>query len=177
MRARLRPSFVLPLLVLLAAAAAVPLPAAAQHCWPSSLALLVHDEEGRILHPDSVGEYAYSAERADSADTGFRVRRLDAHWKDVVPGGTPALYWWGQGDCRVDVDEVTLTRGGRVMRLRMNVRLNTGARPGPTEYVVDAPPFAEGTWELAHPLPPGNLDRPVRLRADRWRRVAEVGGE
>ena len=75
------------------------------------------------------------------------------------------------------VDEVTLARGGRVMRLRLNLRLDTEADPAPTEYVLDAPPFAEGTWELVQPLPPGRLNGPARVPApSRWRRVAENGG-
>jgi hypothetical protein len=163
-------------LFLLAACVALVRPAAAQHCWPSSLALLVHDEGGRILHPDSLDGYTHTPLEPDSVDTQFSIRRLDAYWKEVVPHGTPALYWWGEGDCRVDVDDVVLTRGGRVMRLRLNVRLDTNARPGPTVYVLDAPPFAEGTWELVHPLPPGALNRPAWVPADRWRRVASGGG-
>jgi hypothetical protein len=167
---------ILSLLFLLAAGAALARPAAAQHCWPSNLALLVHDAGGGIVHPDSLDSYSHTPLEPDSVDTQFTVRRLGAYWKGVVPDGTPSLYWWGEGDCRVDVDEVVLTHDGRVMRLRLNVRLDTDARPGPTEYVLDAPPFAEGTWELVQPLPPGRVNRPVRVPASHWRRMAQNGG-
>jgi hypothetical protein len=179
MRARSRfesPRLIVPLLLVLVACA-VAAPLEAQHCWPSNLALVVHDSGGAIIHPQEFDTVTYSPVKPDSADTQFAVRRLGAHWKGVVPEGTHALYWWGEGDCRVYVDEVRLTHGGRVMRLRLNVRLDTDARPGPTEYVLMAPPFAEGTWELVQPLPPGRLNRPVRVpAASGWRRVAESGG-
>lgn len=166
----------LPLLLALAACAALARPASAQHCWPSGLALLVRDAKGLIIHPSDFDTVTYTPVDPDSADTGFAVRRLDAHWKGIVPEGTHALYWWGQGDCRVYVDEVVVRRGGEVMRLRLNVRLDTDADPGPTEYVLEAPPFAPGTWTLAQPLPPGRLNRPLRVPAPQWRVVENGGG-
>ena len=170
-----RPTFV-SLLIPLAASAALPRAAAAQHCWPSHLALLVRSETGAVIPPGSLDSLSYTPVEPDSADMGFDMRVLDAYWRSAVQPGPPALNWWGRGDCRVHLDEVTLVRGGRVMRLRMAVRLDTQARPGPTVYVVEAPPFAEGTWELAHPLPPGRIGGPVRVPAESWRRVADGGG-
>ena len=167
-----------PLLLLIAVAcSALARPAAAQHCWPSSVALLVRDEAGALIHPRDLAGWTFTPPPGRHGDTGFRVRPLDqARWAGVVPAGTHALYWWGQGDCLVFLDEVVLVRGGARMTLRMNVRIETEARPGPSEYVVDTPPFARGTWELG-PLPAGQLDGPVKVGAEHWRRVADDGGE
>jgi hypothetical protein len=90
-----------------------------------------------------------------------------------VPRGTYALNWFGQGRCRVYLDEVVLRRGDAVMRLRLNLRLDTEADPGPTEYVIDTPPFQPGTWELMPPLPPGRLGGAAGVTADRWRRLPD----
>lgn len=175
MHSRSRPIHIRTILFfVLLACAALAQPAAAQHCWPSSVALLVRDEQGALIHPRELDGYTWTPERPDSADMGFRVRRLTAdRWGPMAPEGTHALYWWGRGDCRVYVDEVVLTRGGRVMRLRLNLRLDTDASPGPTEYVIDTPPFTPGTWELMPPLPPGRLHGAPPVTADRWRRLPE----
>ena len=175
MRCRSR-STLLPLFIALTACAALAGPAQAQHCWPASLALLVRNESGAIIHPDDLDSLAYTPMDPDPADMAFSIQRLDAYWKDAASPGTPALRWAGQGDCRIHLDEVTLVRGGRVMRLRMDLRLDTEARPGPTVYAIEAPPFAPGTWELQHPLPPGKIGGAARVGAERWRRV-EDGGE
>jgi hypothetical protein len=162
------------IVLILLACAALARPAAAQHCWPSSLALLVRDEAGTVMHPADLGGYTYTPERPDSSDQKFTVARLSGdRWAAAAPAGAHALQWHGRGDCRVQLDEVVLRRGDRVMRLRLNVRLDTTADPGPTDYVVDTPPFQEGTWELALPLPPGRTGGAAAVTADRWRRLPD----
>lgn len=174
MHPRSRPIHILTILLACIVAAALATPAEAQHCWPSNVALLVRDEQGALIHPRELNGYTYTPERPDSADTGFRIRRLtDDRWGPLAPEGTHAFYWWGQGDCRVHLDEVVLTRGDRVMRLRLNLRLDTDAHPGPTEYVIDTPPFQAGTWELMLPLPPGRPGGAAGVTADRWRRLPD----
>ena len=74
-----RPLSILPLLLTLMACG-VAIPAAAQHCWPSSLALVVHDSTGHIIHPQDFDTVAYTPVKPDSADTQFAVRRLGAYW-------------------------------------------------------------------------------------------------
>jgi hypothetical protein len=176
MRRRPHPIPIPILLLVLLASLTLARPAAAQHCWPSSVALLVRDEAGALIHPRELNGYTYTPERPDSSDQGFRVRRLTGdRWGPLAPEGTHALYWWGRGDCRVQLDEVVLRRGDGVMRLRLNLRLNTGADPGPTEYVIDSPPFQAGTWELALPLPPGRTGAAAVVTADRWRRLPDGG--
>ncbi len=44
-----------------------------------------------------------------------------------------------------------------MMRLRLNLRVDTDADPGPTEYVIDTPAFQPGTFELGLPLPAGRV--------------------
>lgn len=173
MQRRTRRIHIPTILLALLACAALARPAAAQHCWPSSLALLVRDEAGALIHPRELTGYTYTPERPDSSDQRFAVRRLAGERMPPAPHGAHALYWYGQGDCRVRVDEVVLRRGDRVMRLRLNVRLDTDAAPGPTEYVVDTPPFGEGTWELALPLPSGRTGGAATVTADRWRRLPD----
>lgn len=175
MRRRSYPIHIPALLLVVLASVAMARPAAAQHCWPSSVALLVRDEAGTLIHPRELSGYTYTPERPDSSDQGFQVRRLAGDRWASAPEGTHALHWYGRGDCRVQVDEVVLRRGERVMRLRMNLRLDTDADPGPTEYVIDTPPFAAGTWELALPLPPGRTGGAAAVTADRWRRLPDGG--
>lgn len=174
-RPRLLPG---PILIpVLLACLALARPAAAQHCWPSTVAVAVRDEAGTFVHPGELESYAYTPERPDSSDQEFAVRRLDgSRWEPLVPPGTHMLVWWGRGDCRVYLDEVVLTRGGGVMRLRLNLRLDTDATPGPTEYLVDTPRFAPGTWELALPLPSGHPGKATVVTADRWRRLPDGAG-
>jgi hypothetical protein len=163
------------LLLVLLASLALARPAAAQHCWPSSVALLVRDEAGALIHPRELG-YTYTPERPDSSDQGFEVRRLaGSRWAAAGSTAAYALHWYGRGDCRVQVDEVVLRRGDGVMRLRLSLRLDTDADPGPTEYVIDTPPFRAGTWELALPLPAGRTGGAAAVTADRWRRLPDGG--
>jgi hypothetical protein len=169
MRRRSRLLHVPALFAILLTSAALARPAAAQHCWPSSVSLLVRDEQGAPIHPRELDGYTYTPERPDSSDQRHDVERVRRGAQ--VPGGTYALHWWGRGDCRVHLDEVVLTRGGRVMRLRLNLRLDTDADPGPTEYVIDTPAFQPGTWELMLPLPEGKLSGPAWVTAERWRRL------
>jgi hypothetical protein len=171
MHPRFRPTHVPAIILALLACAVLATPAAAQHCWPSSVALLVRDEQGALIHPRELNGYTYTPERPDSADMAFAVRRLNR--SSLAPAGAHALLWWGRGDCRVHLDEVVLTRGGRVMRLRLNLRVDTDASPGPSEYVIDTPPFQPGTWQLTPPLPPGELEGAAPVTADRWRRLPE----
>ena len=176
MRRRPHPIHILTVLLILLASVALARPAAAQHCWPSSVALLVRDEAGALIHPRELTGYTYTPERPDSSDQGFQVERLArARWAAAGSTGAYALHWYGRGDCRVQVDEVALRRGDGVMRLRLNLRLDTDADPGPTEYVIDTPPFQAGTWELALPLPPGRTGGAAAVTADRWRRLPDVG--
>lgn len=176
MHPRSRPIQIPTIFFVLLACAALATPAAAQHCWPSSVALLVRDEQGALIHPRALDDYTWTLERPDSADMGFQVRRLTADRSgSLAPAGTHALYWWGRTDCRVYLDEVVLARGDGVMRLRLNLRLSTQRDPGPTEYVIDTPAFRPGTWELMPPLPPGDLRGPAPVTADRWRRLPDGG--
>jgi hypothetical protein len=90
--------------------------------------------------------------------------------------GLPTLMWSGRGRCRVDIDEVVLRYGGREMRLRTAVRVNTLRHGGPGVYLIDLPPFQTGTFELAWDSPAGGDDaEPVVIPASAWRRV-ESGG-
>lgn len=61
------------------------------------------------------------------------------------------------------------------MRLRLNLRLDTNLRPGPTEYLIDTPAFQPGTFELGLPLPEGEPDGPAWVTAERWRRLPDGG--
>ncbi|HEX6369237.1 MAG TPA: hypothetical protein VF006_09910 [Longimicrobium sp.] len=174
MRRRSRLLHVPIILPVLLACVALAKPAAAQHCWPSSVSLLVRDERGALIHPDELDGYTYTPEKPDSSDQGHDLEhRTDGRWDPHVPRGTYALHWWGRGDCRVHLDEVVLRRGGREMRLRLNLRLDTEARPGPTEYLIDAPAFQPGTFELGLPLPAGQLHRAAWVTAGRWRRLPD----
>jgi hypothetical protein len=174
MRRRSRLFHISGILPILLACAALSRPAAAQHCWPSSVALLVRDERGALIHPNELDGYTYTPEKPDSSDQRHDLEhRTDSRWGPRVPRGTYALHWWGRGDCRVHLDEVVLRRGGSTMRLRLNLRLDTDADPGPTEYVIDTPAFQPGAFELGLPLPAGRIGGAAWVTADRWRRLPD----
>jgi hypothetical protein len=164
------------ILPVLLACAALARPAAAQHCWPSSVALLVRDERGALIHPNELTSYTFTPQPPDSSGQAHAIRnRTDDRWGSRVPRGTYALNWFGQGRCRVYLDEVVLRRGDAVMRLRLNLRLDTEADPGPTEYVIDTPAFQPGTFELRLPLPAGRIGGAAWVTAGRWRRLPDGG--
>lgn len=152
-------------------------PAAAQHCWPSMIALVLRDANGAVIAPPPMDSIRYAPARRETSD--FVVRRALIQFDDTNafdrPGGTPVLAWYGQGDCRVDMREVVVRGNGKVMRLWMDLHIDTQARPGRSSYTLEAPPLADGTWRLDvcglerkagsgyEPIPP------------RWVRVSESG--
>jgi len=154
-------------------------PAAAQHCWPSMIALVVSDASGAVVDPaplmrDSV---RYSPGRGETADFVVRralIRPLDTNRFDQ-PGGMPVIAWYGQGACRVDMREVVVRARGKVMRLWMDLHIDTQARPGSSSFLLKAPPLADGTWRLdvcALPEGESHVYTPIPTR---WVRVSDSG--
>jgi hypothetical protein len=154
-------------------------PAAAQHCWPSMIALVVRDADGAVINPaplmrDSV---RYSPARGETADFVVRralIRPLDTNRFDQ-PGGMPVIAWYGQGACRVDMREVVVRARGKVMRLWMDLHIDTQARPGSSSFLLKAPPLADGTWRLdvcALPEGESHVYTPIPTR---WVRVSPSG--
>jgi hypothetical protein len=154
-------------------------PAAAQHCWPSIIALVVRDASGAVIDPaplvrDSV---QWSPRRGETAD--FVTRRALIHPNDTNrfdrEGGTPVIAWYGQGDCRVDMREVVVRARGKVMRLWMDLHVDTQAHPGSSSFLLKAPPLADGTWRLdVCRLPDGESHVYAPIPA-RWVRVSASG--
>jgi hypothetical protein len=149
--------------------------AAAQHCWPTSIALVVRDERGAVIDPSPLMDsVSFSPGRREGADFAVRVVRIHpASTNDFDrPGGIPAITWYGQGACRVDMREVVLRRGGAAMRLWMDLHLDSERRPGSSDFILKAPPFAAGTWRLdvcALPEPKVNTYASI---PPRWVRVS-----
>ena len=152
--------------------------AAAQHCWPTSIALEVRDAQGAIIDPRPLADsMQYSPPRNQDAD--FMVRRalIDPSETNNFdrPGGTPVLIWYGQGDCRVDMREVVLRRGPVVMRLWMDLHVDSDRNPGPSNFLLNTPRFASGTWRLdVCALPEGESHR-YAIVTPRWVRVSASG--
>ena len=161
---------ILPIIALLLTAQA----AGAQHCWPSAVGLVVRDSTGAVMDAATLDSVAYSPRPSRTAD--FRVEP----WRVTgagLPKGQPkdsvrVLLWSGRGRCRVEMDEVVLREGGREMRLRLHVRVDTELRPGPSSYLLDLPPFTAGTFELDwEDREGGRWAEPLVVPARRWRRV------
>jgi hypothetical protein len=150
--------------------------AAAQHCWPTSIALMVRDEHGAVIDPRPLMDsLRYSPARGETADFQVRVVRIHPTSTNDFdrPGGIPMITWYGQGDCRVDIREVVLRRGGAEMRLWMDLHLDSERHPGAGDFILKAPPFAAGTWRLdvcALPEPKVNTYASI---PPRWVRVSE----
>jgi len=171
-----------PVALLLAALACVCASAGAaraQHCWPAMVGLVVRDPAGAVVEPGRLDSIAYAPLPSREAD--FQVRPWQvapAESGGLAKGGDglATLMWAGRGECRVDIDEVVLRYGGREMRLRTAVRVNTLKSRGPGAYLIDLPPFQPGTFELGWDDPPGGSDsEPAVIPASRWRRVTGGG--
>jgi hypothetical protein len=165
-----------PILLALAALVAAT-PAAAQHCWPTIIALVVRDADGASIDPARLDSIAYAPNGRDAtADFAVRPIHVDtASDQSFERGPTPVLAWYGQGDCRVDIREVVLRRGGEVMRLWVDLHLDTGKHPGPSYFSLNTPPFAAGTWRLdVCGVPRGVPGRYAQI-PPRWTRVSVSG--
>jgi hypothetical protein len=161
---------ILPIVAVLLTAQA----ARAQHCWPSSVGLVVRDSSGAVMDAAALDSVAYSPQRSEHADFRVEPWRVTAAG---LPKGLPkdsvtVLLWYGRGRCRVEMDEVVLREGGREMRLRLHVRVDTELRPGPSSYLLDLPPFTAGTFELDWAdRGGGRWAEPLVIPVGRWRRV------
>jgi hypothetical protein len=153
-------------------------PAAAQHCWPSMIALVVRDTSGAVIDPGPLMDsLRFSPARGETADFVTRralIRPNDTNRFDQ-PGGTPVIAWYGQGDCRVDMREVVLRRGAVAMRLWMDLHVDTQAHPGSSTFLLKSPAFASGTWRLdVCRLPRGDSHVYASIPT-RWVRVSDSG--
>jgi hypothetical protein len=156
----------------------LPAAASAQHCWPTSFALVVRGPNGAVIDPRPLLDSLRSSP-ASTREVDFRteVINLDPGDTNADRGasGMPAIVWYGQGACRVDVREVVLRRGGVVMRLWMDVHLDSQRRPGPSDYLLKTPPLEDGTWRLdvcVLPTPRVNTRAAI---PSRWVRVSASG--
>jgi len=153
--------------------------ARAQHCWPAMVGLVVRDSAGAMLEPGKLDGITYAPLASDSADfsvENWRVSPAESGGLSTDGRGLSTLLWSGKGKCRVDIDEVVLQYGGREMRLRTSVRVNTLRSRGPGVYLIDLPRFQAGTFELPWDAPAGGDDaEPAVIPASAWRRV-ESGG-
>jgi hypothetical protein len=168
------------LLAAVAAAFAVS-SAAAQHCWPTGIALEVRDARGALVDPrplmDSLRYSPRQGEAEGVADFRVRAALVDPNETNSFnrPGGTPVIIWHGQGDCRVDMREVVLRQGATVMRLWMDLHIDSERNPGPSNFLLKTPGFASGTWRLdVCALPEGESHRYASIPM-RWVRVSESG--
>lgn len=161
---------ILPILATVLAASA----ARAQHCWPSSVGLVVRDSLGAVMDPGALDSVAYSPQPRRGLDFRVDPWRVTAAG---LPKGQPkdsvtVLLWHGRGRCRIEMDEVVLRQDGREMRLRLRMRVDTNLRPGPSSYLLDLPPFAAGTFELEwEDREGGTWEEPLVIPPGRWRRV------
>ena len=150
--------------------------ARAQHCWPTMVGLVVRDSTGAVLQPEALEHLSYAPLPGASADFAVHPWRLAPYESAGLSrsDSLPVLLWAGQGDCRVEMREVVLRHGGREMRLLLDVRLDSDRAPGFSEYLIDLPPFAPGTWRLdLSPLPTRRPAKgPIFIPATHWRRVA-----
>ena len=157
------------------ALALVAAPAAAQHCWPASISLLVRDPHGGVFDPERLDSLDFSPKPGEESRFAVHPERIEAGDASVVQGPTPVLTWSAQGRCRVDMREVVLREGAAVMRLWMDFHIDTLRRPGASRYLLETPPLATGTWRLdVCALPPGRPGGRAVIPAQ-WVRVSASG--
>jgi hypothetical protein len=162
-------STALPAACLAALASSSALPA--QHCWPTLVVIVLRDSAGQVADAGRADEVTVSPQATPAADFSHGIRTVDDAW-GAPPLGVdtvPSLVWTGRGACAIDVEQVTVRRGGQTMRLLADVHVNSLRRPGPSAWVVDTPPFRAGTYRLALcALPPGEVGAPTLVPAAAW---------
>jgi hypothetical protein len=163
------------LLLAVVVVAGLPAHALAQHCWPVSVALLVRDGAGKPVARERLDSVAYTPQPSRDADFAVQGARIDLNDGNAASGPTPVIHWYGRGACRVDLREVVLYRQGVVMRLWMDLHVNSLTRPGSSQYVLDTPPLAPGTWRLDVCGPPDGRMNAFAAIPPRWVRVSASG--
>ncbi len=165
----------IPLLLAVAIFAGLPARAFAQHCWPVSIALLVRDGAGQPVAREQLDSVAYTPRPGKGADFAVQGARINTEDGNAASGPTPVIHWYGRGDCRVDLREVVLYRQGVAMRLWMDLHVNSLARPGSSQYVLETPPLGAGTWRLdVCGVPDGRMNAFAAI-PPRWVRVSATG--
>jgi hypothetical protein len=147
--------------------------AAAQPCPVPTLHLVLRDEAGAVVPAASFSETWYAPAGGDS------LPPVEVQAADTVrlPGDSgrvvPAIRFRSRS-CHLRVDSVMVRRGGRVMTLRMSIRLMTHGRGSARHVVVQAPDFGGGPYLLfSCPREPARL--PAHLGRRSWARI--VPGE
>lgn len=138
------------LLLTLAAVAAAASPAAAQHCWPASLALVVQDADGRVVAPSAVDSVVSWPTPPATGHAAMYVRRASRSLHGGVAGRDSANvhYWPGRGGCVVAMDSVRIVHAGHRMTLVPSLFVDTERTPGSAMFVIQTPPMASGRWRL-----------------------------
>lgn len=162
----------LPLLAAVVALGAAAAPAAAQHCWPTALSLVVRGADGAVLPPAEVDSIAYwPVPQGVAARAAMRLRRASPELHGGLAGADSAVvhYWPSIGGCRLQVDSVRIVEGGRTMTLLVGLRVDTEETPGHSIFAIETPPVGDGRWRL----PRAAIDAtrggdPRILRAAAW---------
>lgn len=152
-------------------------PASAQHCWPATIALVLRDSAYNAIDPAHVDSLEVSPKPGAMADFRVITGRIDPSDSNRRDGTVPAFLWAGRGDCRVDIREVVIRRQGVVMRLWMDLHIDTLRRPGPSQFMLDTPPLGNATWRLdVCALPDAQVNTYTAVPQG-WSRVSTKGDE
>jgi hypothetical protein len=147
----------------------------AQHCWPIEVRVEVRDSAGRRISPVVLDSVVTAVARG-SNEVPVRSR-MDLS-RDGTASDTSGTLQWLTAACRLRLQRATLYASGRALHLDFNIDINTFERPGPSAFLIEAPPLQSATFRLRFDpqLRGGHSSAPRRLDAGWWERVPDAKG-
>ena len=143
-----------------------PFSAGAQICGPAGIDYIVRDGKGKVVDAFELPDTVFSDEKGHfwHRIVGSTSLSADADDNDSKPVNT--VLYQGGNDCHLDLDELTITLGGKKMHLVFGLSLNSYDQRALAHRVVDSLPFAEGTFSLKD-------NSETRIPASNWKKVSD----
>ncbi|HEX8673536.1 MAG TPA: hypothetical protein VF710_16690 [Longimicrobium sp.] len=147
----------------------------AQHCWPIEVRLEVRDPAGRRFSPVVLDSVVVVVARGSNE---VPVRSRVEIPRDGTASDTSGTLQWLTAACRLRLQRATLYASGRALHLDFNIDINTFKRPGPSAFLIEAPPLQSATFRLRFgpEVRGGHSSAPRRLDASWWERVPAAKG-
>jgi hypothetical protein len=127
--------------------------ASAQSCGPALIYYVIRDAQGHFINASTLVPSNFVKESAEHYTRS--TSKIDFSKEESIPASVgkdvtqvTSLTYQGGGDCRLNLDELTLKMGGKTMRLIFNLSLNSQNDSNHSRKVIDSLPFQEGTFTL-----------------------------
>jgi hypothetical protein len=138
--------------------------AEAQICDSAKIDYIIRDTKGHVIDASTLKPSSFVKDSGDYYER--TVERIFFSKTNDEKDATPAmgLRYRGSGACKLKLDEVTLSVGGKTMRLIFNLSLDSYDDSAHSHRVIDSLPFTEGTFRLEP-----TLER--NIPASAWKQV------